>query len=82
MTGRTPAGDGVPTGGPHSDLTTTNHRKAGWPWYGAPVDCTDYDEATWYACRKSSGGVMPRQDLDRWVQRQRASRDVWAFLGR
>jgi hypothetical protein len=51
--------------------------RTAWPWHSAPADCTDYDEATWYACRKSSGGVLPRQDLDTWVQRQRASRDVW-----
>jgi hypothetical protein len=52
--------------------------RTAWPWHSAPGDCTDYDEATWYACRKSSGGELPRQDRGTWVieQRARRTRDV------
>ncbi len=53
--------------------------RTAWPWHSAAAACTDYDEATWHAVRKSSAGALPVQSLDQWVRRQRASRDVWEW---
>jgi len=56
---------------------TANRR--GWPWHSAPPDCDDYDAAVWFAIRKHTEGELPRQDVETWVARQRASRDVWEW---
>lgn len=50
------------------------------PWNAAPSDCTDFDEATWYHLRHHSElaghDPMPRQSLEEWVRRMRASREL------
>jgi hypothetical protein len=58
----------------------TGPDRSDWPWHSAPDDVDDYDVAAWHAIRHTSGGVLPGQSLERWVQRQRASRDVWQWL--
>jgi len=45
-----------------------------WPWHSAPANVADYDEAVWYAVRSTSGGELPRQDLEAWTLEQRARR--------
>jgi hypothetical protein len=53
-----------------------------YPWRYAPDGCEDWDVATWHAERHLSamrgGYTLPQQDLDVWVARQRASRDLWS----
>jgi hypothetical protein len=62
---------------------TENMDRTTWPWPYAPDGCEDWDVATWHAERHLSamrgGYTLPQQDLDVWVARQRASRDLWPF---
>lgn len=54
--------------------------REGWPWHLAPLGCEDYDEATWHAVRRhqevAGGPTLPRQSLEVWVARMRASREL------
>lgn len=52
-----------------------------FPWHMSPEGVTDPDEATWYAIRRLSelsgdGVVLPRQSMEVWVARMRASRQL------